>query len=70
MSDNRTLAKGAIIGGVPVYNNVESTTETTMPSTSFFKTEDVDGKPVIISRDNIMGIVLECLGSILNNLTN
>ena len=70
MSDNRTLAKGVMVGGVPVYNNVESTTDTTMPSTSFFKTEDVDGKPVIISRDNIMGIVKDCLGNILNGLTD
>ena len=70
MADNRQFADHAEIGGANVYFQETSTTDTTMPSTSFFKTEDVDGKPVIISRDNIMGIVKDCLGSILNGLTD
>ena len=67
MSDNRTLAKGAMIGGAPVYFQEEATTDTAMASTSAFRTTDVNGKPVDISRDNIMGIVKECLGTILSD---
>lgn len=66
MADNRQFADHVEIGGANVYFKEEPTTGTTMPNTSYFKTEDVDGKPVKISRDNIMGIVKECLGTILN----
>lgn len=46
---------------------VEQGTETTMASGACFETRDVDDRPVKIPRDNMMNIVLECIGIILND---
>lgn len=70
MADNRQFADHVEIGGANVYFKEEPTTDTTMANTSYFKTVDADGNPVKISRDNIMGIVKECLGTILNGLSD
>lgn len=46
---------------------VEQSTVTTMPSGACFETLDIDGRPVKIPRDNMMSIVLECIGIVLND---
>ena len=46
---------------------VEQGTATTMASGAYFETRDVDDRPVKIPRDNMMNIVLECIGIILND---
>lgn len=46
---------------------VEQGTATTMASGACFETRDVDDRPVKIPRDNMMNIVLECIGIILND---
>ena len=46
---------------------VEQDTATTMASGACFETRDVDDRPVKIPRDNMMNIVLECIGIILND---
>ena len=46
---------------------VEQGNATTMPSGACFETLDVDNRPVKIPRDNMMNIVLECIGIILND---
>lgn len=46
---------------------VEQSTVTTMPSGACFETFDIDGRPVKIPRDNMMSIVLECIGIVLND---
>lgn len=46
---------------------VEQSTVTTMPSGACFETFDIDGRPVKIPRDNMMSIVLECIGIALND---
>ena len=46
---------------------VEQGTTTTMASGACFETRDVDDRPVKIPRDNMMNIVLECIGIILND---
>lgn len=46
---------------------VEQSTVTTMPSDACFETLDIDGRPVKIPRDNMMSIVLECIGIVLND---
>lgn len=46
---------------------VEQSTVTTMPSGACFETLDIDGRPVKIPRDNMISIVLECMGIVLND---
>ena len=46
---------------------VEQSTVTTMPSGACFETLDIDGRPVKIPRDNMISIVLECIGIVLND---
>ena len=46
---------------------VEQSTVTTMPSGACFETFDIDGRPVKIQRDNMISIVLECMGIVLND---
>ena len=46
---------------------VEQSTVTTMPSGACFETFDIDGRPVKIPRDNMISIVLECMGIVLND---
>lgn len=46
---------------------VEQGTATTMASGACFETRDADDRPVKIPRDNMMNIVLECIGIILND---
>lgn len=46
---------------------VEQSTVTTMPSGACFETLDIDGRHVKIPRDNMMSIVLECIGIVLND---
>lgn len=46
---------------------VEQSTVTTMPSGACFETFDIDGRPVKIPRDNMISIVMECMGIVLND---
>lgn len=45
---------------------VEQGTTTTMPAGTYFQTLDVDGRPVKISKDNMLNLIVEGLGIIFN----
>lgn len=45
---------------------VEQDTATTMPAGTCFQTLDVDGRPVKISKDNMLNLIVEGLGIIFN----
>lgn len=45
---------------------IEQTSHTTMASTEYFEIVDADGRQAKIPKDNMMGIVKECMGTILS----
>ena len=45
---------------------VEQGTTTTMPAGTYFQTLDVDGRPVKISKDNMLNLIVEGLGIIFS----
>lgn len=49
---------------------VEQDTTTTMPAGTCFQTLDVDGRPVKIPKANMVDIVREALGTLLNGLSD
>ena len=49
---------------------VEQTSQTTMASGEYFEIVDVDGRMAKIPKDNMIGVVREALGSLLNGLTD
>lgn len=49
---------------------VEQTSQTTMASTEYFEIVDVDGRMAKIPKDNMIGVVREALGSLLNGLAD
>lgn len=49
---------------------VEQDTTTTMPTGTCFQTIDVDGRPVKIPKANMVDIVREALGTLLNGLSD
>lgn len=49
---------------------VEQTSRTTMASDEYFEIVDVDGRIAKIPKDNMIGIVREALGTLLNSLTD
>ena len=49
---------------------VEQTSHTTMASGEYFEIVDVDGRMAKIPKDNMIGVVREALGTLLNSLTD
>lgn len=49
---------------------VEQTSQTTMASGEYFEIVDVDGRMAKIPKDNMIGVVREALGTLLNSLTD
>lgn len=49
---------------------VEQTSKTTMASGEYFEIVDVDGRMAKIPKDNMIGVVREALGSLLNGLAD
>ena len=49
---------------------VEQTSQTTMASGEYFEIVDVDGRMAKIPKDNMIGVVREALGSLLNGLAD
>lgn len=49
---------------------VEQSSQTTMASTEYFEIVDVDGRMAKIPKDNMISVVREALGSLLNGLAD
>lgn len=49
---------------------VEQTSQTTMASGEYFEIVDVDGRMAKIPKDNMIGVVREALGTLLNGLAD